>query len=254
MSSIASTSAARRSEFFNEGEEDSDPNLTQLPDSARDRVDTIYKYSVNHSTSSAANQVMESIGNIASLNEGLRLKRSMVAEAAPPSGDNIDMKMNFYRQCLNVSNSLKNLTSFSDTAEKATEKAPAPPSLPRPPLGSPRISPSDCHCGTEEEEGFTGADRGLMAFSTPVRSSFRRQTTGGFQLEDAKTPSKRVPKNSKLKEIKSKRRWSNIELAELQHQLTLEVDVDEELGRTSKMQVAFFLVLSSFFGKKKLLQ
>ena len=62
-------------------------------------------------------------------------------------------------------------------------------------------------------------------------------------MEDAKTPSKRVPKNSKLKEIKSKRRWSNIELAELQHQLTLEVDVDEELGRTSKMQVTFFLGL-----------
>ena len=38
------------------------------------------------------------------------------------------------------------------------------------------------------------------------------------QQEDAKTPSKREGK-TKLKEMKSKRRWSNIELAELQQQL-----------------------------------
>jgi hypothetical protein len=35
--------------------------------------------------------------------------------------------------------------------------------------------------------------------------------------EDAKTPSKREAK-TKLKEMKAKRRWSNIELAELQQQ------------------------------------
>ena len=58
---VVSKETSKRTEFFNENEEDSDPNLTQLPDSARERVDTIYRYSVN----TAANQVKESINNIA---------------------------------------------------------------------------------------------------------------------------------------------------------------------------------------------
>ena len=64
----------------------------------------------------------------------------------------------------------------------------------------------------------------MTNFVNLCRASFRRQS----HLEDAKTPSKRASK-TKLRELKSKRRWSNIELAELQHQLTLEVDVDKEL-------------------------
>ena len=52
---VVSKETSKRTEFFNENEEDSDPNLTQLPDSARERVDTIYRYSVN----TAANQVKE---------------------------------------------------------------------------------------------------------------------------------------------------------------------------------------------------
>ena len=58
---VVSKETSKRTEFFNENEEDSDPNLTQLPDSARERVDTIYRYSVNN----AANQIKESINNIA---------------------------------------------------------------------------------------------------------------------------------------------------------------------------------------------
>ena len=47
------------------------------------------------------------------------------------------------------------------------------------------------------------------------------------QQEDAKTPSKREGK-TKLKEMKSKRRWSNIELAELQQQLQQPMPCREE--------------------------
>ena len=63
----------------------------------------------------------------------------------------------------------------------------------------------------------------LPTFSTPVRASFRRRmvrprtSVVAFHLEDAKTPSKREAK-TKLKEVKARRRWSNIELAELQLQ------------------------------------
>ena len=161
---VVSKETSKRTEFFNENEEDSDPNLTQLPDSARERVDTIYRYSVNN----AANQVKESINNIArygitvlphesaiakanyfsSINEGLRLKRSMAEE------DN-KLKMNFYRQCLNVSNSLKNLTSF-EADKAATEKVP----MPRPPPLSPKIASDDDGCQCSD---------GAMAFSTPLR-------------------------------------------------------------------------------------
>ena len=54
----------------------------------------------------------------------------------------------------------------------------------------------------------------MTNFVNNCRASFRRQS----HLEDAKTPSKRASK-TKLRELKSKRRWSNIELAELQHKL-----------------------------------
>lgn len=52
-----------------------------------------------------------------------------------------------------------------------------------------------------------------------------------FHLEDAKTPSKREAK-TKLKEMKSRRRWSNIEIAELQHQAGPQCDSDADYDET----------------------
>ena len=52
-----------------------------------------------------------------------------------------------------------------------------------------------------------------------------------FFKEDAKTPSKREAK-TKLKEMKARRRWSNIELAELQQQqLQQQQDTCDESGK-----------------------
>ena len=186
----------KRIQFFNDNEDDEDPNLTQLPDSARERVDTIYKYAVT--PNEASKKVKDSIGNIASLNEGLRIKRSIAEEES-------SLKQDFRRQCLNVSNSLKNLTNF-ESEKVYPEKA---VKMPRPPPSSPKIS------------GACGCDDGMVV-STPLRASFRSSK----HLEDAKTPSKREPR-TKLKEMKSKRRWSNIELAELQNELTKEFNVDD---------------------------
>ena len=67
-----------------------------------------------------------------------------------------DLKLNFHRQCLNVSNSLKNLTNFEND-KTVTEKVP----MPRPPPVSPKIR-DDCDCNREEPAGG-------MTFSTPLR-------------------------------------------------------------------------------------
>jgi hypothetical protein len=92
-----------------------------------------------------------------------------------------------------------------------------------------------------------------LVFSTPLRESFRKRqprpkTMAVFHLEEAKTPSKRASKNPRLKEMKKTsqlRRWSNIEIADVRNNQTIndkecqnlqsiiqtseEVDVDEHL-------------------------
>ena len=55
--------------------------------------------------------------------------------------------------------------------------------------------------------------RNDFVFSTPVRASFRRRPKTMITLEEAKTPSK-IDSRTRLRETKSKRRWSNLELAE----------------------------------------
>ena len=71
----------QRTQFFSgtEFEDESDPNLTQVPDFC---VPNPVSSSKAISTLTAKQQVAESLGNIASVNEGLRIKRSFLDEVS----------------------------------------------------------------------------------------------------------------------------------------------------------------------------
>lgn len=74
-----SATSLQRTQFFSgtEFEDESDPNLTQVPDFC---VPNPVSSSKSISTLTAKQQVAESLGNIASVNEGLRIKRSFLDE------------------------------------------------------------------------------------------------------------------------------------------------------------------------------
>ena len=82
-----STSALQRTQFFstNEYEDESDPNLTQVPDFAIPNPVSMTGLASNPnplSTLTAKQKLEQSLGNIASVNEGLRLKRAFLDEVS----------------------------------------------------------------------------------------------------------------------------------------------------------------------------
>jgi hypothetical protein len=76
---VGAPQSLQRTQFFSatEFEDDSDPNLTQVPDfCVPNPVPNLNPISILN----AKQRVEQSLGNIASVNEGLRLKRSFLDE------------------------------------------------------------------------------------------------------------------------------------------------------------------------------
>ena len=76
--------ALQRTQFFSatEFEDESDPNLTQVPDFCV--PNPVVSSSNPISILTAKQKIEQSLGNIASVNEGLRLKRSFLDEVIFP--------------------------------------------------------------------------------------------------------------------------------------------------------------------------
>ena len=228
-------------------EDEEDPNLTQLPT----HVDNpIYSYVLNpNDTKEAKDKVASSVGNIASISEGLRVKRALIEE------NNSVALPSFNQKCVNIADNLVHENKIKDKnmdkaniSENFSDFARPKSVVVQTKNTSPLISPKAYNIGNTSQAD----DLGTLVFSTPLRESFRKRqprpkTMAVFHLDEAKTPSKRASKNPKLKEMKKTsemRRWSNIEVADLRNQQnkevkgannlsklqsTEEVDVDEHL-------------------------
>jgi hypothetical protein len=72
----------QRTHFFSghDYEDESDPNLTQVPDVVEPPQPLPVPEASPTSTACAKQMVQQSLGNIASVNEGLRLKRAFLDE------------------------------------------------------------------------------------------------------------------------------------------------------------------------------
>ena len=153
-------------------EDEKDPNLTQMPlNETQQKLSTTQTQLPIESRQS----VTQSLSNIASLQTGLRIKRSMaeddLKEPLPPPNNGA---LNLLRPQQNI-NKIRPKSMFIESVN---------------------------YLDSIVEED---AARGPL-FSTPVRSSFRKHPK---QLEEAKTPMKREGKTSRLRELKTKgRRWS----------------------------------------------
>ena len=164
-------------------EDEQDPNLTQA-NSANNSADFPPKkpnVNTNSSDSSSKTKLTESLGNIASLQTGLNIKRQM-AEGdltqplpAPPTG------------------TLANLLR---------------PQRPQHDKIRPKSFQDSVNDLSQLSQDFLAGNGDTPVFSTPVRASFR----GGklrprphtvIHLEDARTPSKREAK-TRLRELKTK--------------------------------------------------
>ena len=65
--------------------------------------------------------------------------------------------------------------------------------------------------GQENDNPLSPSTAACPRFSTPVRASFRRRPKTMICVEDAHTPVVKRESRTRLKEIKSRRRWSNID-------------------------------------------
>ena len=223
-------------------EDEEDPNLTQLPT----HVDNpIYSYVSDLKVAKEAkDKVASSVGNIASISEGLRMKRSLMED------NDHALQTGIPRQCVNITD--KKITDKNVDKEDLSRNF---SNFIRPKSvvvqfrnASPLISPKAYNINNTSH----ALDNDRVVFSTPLRESFRKRqqrpkTMAVFNLEEAKTPSKRASKNPKLKEMKKisqLRRWSNIEVADMRNEQdntnredtrlpkihsSEEVDVDEHL-------------------------
>ena len=244
-----SVAQQKRLEFLTStnDEDEEDPNLTQLPT----HVDNpIYSYVSNpNNTKEAKDKVECSVGNIASISEGLRVKRALMEE------NSTDALPSLHRKCVNITDNIKQENKIKDKGVYKVNISENFSDFVRPKSlsvqtknTSPLVSPKTYDIGNVSQT----EDIGTLVFSTPLRESFRKRqarpkTMAVFHLDEAKTPSKRASKNPKLKEMKKTsemRRWSNIEVADLRNQQvnhikgennlsklqsTEEVDVDEHL-------------------------
>lgn len=146
------------------------------------------------STPLARDKVSASLGNVMSIQEGLRLKLEGEPRAILNEGS--VAKDMFQRRCNSASTLIHSINS------EAREK------LRR---GAERAEIADGTRMVQDSEpdfNVSNVDAGPV-FSTPVRASFRRRPKTMI-LEEAQTPVKRESR-TKLKEIKNRRRWSNIE-------------------------------------------
>jgi hypothetical protein len=184
-------------------EDEEDPNLTQIPPAASAGPTTSGK-PVNHQLASqqpvhqgkASQRVSEALGNIASLQTGLRLKRSMAEEdhERPLEAPTSIGALNLLRPGQRTSTSKIRPKSFQESVNDLSQLS--------------------------QDGGPFGFNLDQPVFSTPVRASFRQRPSRllpqpprphtAIHLEDARTPSKREGK-TRLRELKTKgRRWSAV--------------------------------------------
>jgi len=166
-------------------------------------VSKIHIYNVSHEEKSAVDneaqvfravssplardKVSASLGNVMSMQEGLRLKLEGEPRAILNEGS--VAKDIFHRRCNSASTLIHTINS------QAREKLR-------------RGAEGRLVQDSEPDFNVSNVDAGPL-FSTPVRASFRRRPNTMI-LEEAQTPVKRESR-TKLKEIKNRRRWSNIE-------------------------------------------
>ena len=174
-------------------EQDSDLNLTQMASVAPDQHLELPKSNIVPTSilkNPSKQKVSESLNNIASLQTGLQLKRSMAEDCHPPIGEGpLPVPQN---GALNL---------LRPHQQKLTNK----------------IRPKSFQESVNDlSQDFSD---GSPVFSTPVRASFRQKARQlrphtSIHLDEAKTPSKRDGKLTRLRELKTKgagRRWSAAE-------------------------------------------
>ncbi len=244
-----------------EEEEEEDPDLTQLPTgAAEEEQQLIYRYeNVGqdrrrettqqglliekksfsmagraqkqdvHDSKSAKSKVNESLGNIASMQEGLRLKRQFSEECTDiyDVGRCCDGSHNKSTPNLLKVGHDDDFGASEEGLDKATKQF--------------YFGHVKQHYNTTQNKKaalvYENNDLSKLSefeiedgrppamFSTPVRSSFRHRRA----VAQAKTPSK-VEARMRLKEIKQ-RRWSNVELEELKKQQHQEQEEGEECDK-----------------------
>lgn len=191
-----------------------DPNLTQMPAVEHSiAAEMTQQKSADNNNQLLSKRVNQSLGNIASLQAGLKLKRSMAEDdltrplPAPTAG------------ALNL------LRPQKSTVEKIRPK-------------SFQESVNDLSQLSSQLD-FFGADQ--LTFSTPLRASFRDKALrprSAIHLEDARTPSKREAK-TRLREMKMKSRWSAVATAEHDEAAGATADIDPSLAAVWSQFVNF---------------
>lgn len=160
--------------------------------------------------------VQSSIGNIASLQEGLRLKREIFEESEKARNPHSHL----------LSHSASNLFVQHVNEEEEGNKASKQFYLREITQFHQQQRSQEFHL--ENSQLSETLDDASPMFSTPVRASFRRRPRS--MIEEARTPSK-IDSRIRLREVKAKhdiihngpgsasRRWSNLELAAIQGQM-----------------------------------
>jgi hypothetical protein len=166
-------------------------------------------------TNTSSTKIQASLGNISSLQEGLRMKREQCEEKSVLDGGRVMM----------MNKSASNLLKANDSTEEDNDKA------------RKQFYFSEIRRRYQDEERSKrrmivesaadvsqlsefGVEDGVPVFSTPVRASFRSRRPR-TSIEGARTPSK-VESRLRLREMKSRsqernrnggnKRWSNLEL------------------------------------------
>ena len=171
-------------------EQDSDPNLTQMtapvPHQELPKNNVGPTSILKNPSGTSKQKVSESLNNIASLQTGLQLKRSMAEDCHPI--EPLPVPQNGALNLLRPQQSLTNKIRPKSFQESVNDLS----------------------------QDFSD---GSPVFSTPVRASFRQKARQlrphtSIHLDEAKTPSKRDGKLTRLRELKTKgagRRWSAAE-------------------------------------------
>jgi len=167
------------------GKQNADNFLYEVP--RRETIDRI-SYSKTGTTPVARERVTGSLGNIVSLQEGLKIK--LETEPRTLYNQGYDANKHFQDRHKPSVTPIHN----NQTRDKLRQEAI---------LSGLQERPTDQNMNLSQNDN-------VPLFSTPVRASFRRRPQTMICLDEAHTPVKRESR-TRLKEIKSRRRWSNID-------------------------------------------
>jgi len=166
------------------GKQNADNFLYEVPE--RETNDRISK---TRTTPVARERVTDSLGNIVNLQEGLKIK--LETEPRTLYNQGYDANKHFQERQHRPSGTP---IYGNQTRDKIRQEAI---------LSGLQERPLDQNMNHSQNDN-------VPLFSTPVRASFRRRPQTMICLDEAHTPVKRESR-TRLKEIKSRRRWSNID-------------------------------------------